>query len=227
MWISRLAGQDGPNRRSLPAGEFFHPLSILALVLLIVNDWYLKPSSWAPGLITGKLSDFTGLLFFPLLVTALVDSLLLGAFRLGAPVDFTLRRAKLAGAIALTAMVFVLIKLSPTANQAYVDCLGFFGLQAHVVRDPTDLLALAVLWVPWRIGLSEIARVPLGRMELILHRRGRAGVVIGRALHDIVPAGADPAHAQQLVQALEAFVENSSPENEREVEAKLAKIRDL
>lgn len=226
MWITKLTGSDGPNRRSLPAGEFFHPLSLLALVLLVVNDWYLKPSSWAPGLVTGKLSDLTGLLFFPLLATASIDSLLLLLSRLGARVDFTLRRAKLAASIAITAAIFSAIKLSAPANQAFLDLLDFFGLSAQVVRDPTDLLALPILWVSWRIGRWEISRVPLGRIELILRRHARSGVVASHSLHDIVSAGADPAGVRDLAEALDAYLEDSSRESASEVESKLAKLRD-
>ncbi len=227
MWITKLAGHDGPNRRSLPIGEFFHPLSILALVLLVVNDWYLKPSSWASELITGKLSDFAGLLFFPLLVTALVDCLLLVLFRMGTDVDFSLRRAKIAAAIAITAVLFIAIKLSGPANQAFVDLLSWVGFSARVVRDPSDLVALTVLWIPWRIGLSEIARVPLGRIELIVGRHARAGVVAGHSLHDIVPAGADPAGARDLVAALDTYLENCTAQSASDVDAKLLKLRDL
>jgi hypothetical protein len=226
MWKSKLAGRDGPTRRALPAGEFFHPLSILALVLLIVNDWVLKPSSWAPSLLTGKLSDFAGLLFFPLLLTALLDCLLYGAARLGAPVDFTLRRAKLAAAIAATAFVFSALKLSVTANQAALDIAQRLGLAARVALDPSDLLALSVLWLPWRIGMAEIARVPLGRMELIQMRHQRSDVVASHSLHDIVPAGADRGDAQALIDSMDRYLDKPAPQTCAEVEASLAKLRD-
>jgi hypothetical protein len=176
--------------------------------------------------VTGKLSDLTGLLFFPLLATAAIDCLLLPLSRLGARVDFTLRSSKVAASIAITAAIFSAIKLSAPANQAFVDLLDFFGLSAQVVLDPTDLLALPILWIPWRIGRWEISRVPLGRVELILRRHARSGVVASDSLHDIVPAGADPAGVRDLAEALDAYLENSSPESAIEVESKLAKLRD-
>ena len=226
MWKTKFVGSDGPLQRALPAGEFFHPLSLLALALLVLNDWYLKPSSWAPALLTGKLSDFAGLLFFPLLLTSLLNCLRLGASRLGADVDFTLRRGKLLFAISLTALGFSAIKLSSFANRAAVDMSEVFGLPAHFVRDPTDLVALASLYLSWRIGLSEIARVPLGRMELIRVRHERRGVVAGDSLHDIILAGANRHNTNSLIQSLDRYLEEPTPKHADEVDAGLAKLRD-
>jgi hypothetical protein len=227
MWISKISGQDGPNRRALPTGEFFHPLSLIALVLLIVNDWYLKPSLWAPALVTGKLSDFAGLLFFPLLLTALFDCVLLLLARLGMSVDFTLRRGKLLTSIALTALVFAALKLFEPANELAIDLAHSLGISARIVRDPTDLVALAVLWVSWRIGLAEIARVPLGRIELIELRHRRSGVVASHSLHDIVSAGAQASLARDLIDALDQYLAEANETNTQNVESCLAMLRDL
>ncbi len=226
MWKSKIAGQDGLTRRALPAGEFFHILSLSAFLLLIVNDWYLKPSTWAPPLLTGKLSDFAGLLFFPLLLTALFDCFLLLLARLGTAVDFTLRRYKLLIAIGATGAAFSAIKLNPLANAAAIRLAEEMGLAAQVVADPSDLIALPVLWLTWRIGLAEIARVPLGRMELIQKRHERSGVVAGDSLHDIVPAGADPELAKDLVEALHCYLAVPESSQAHEVETALAKLRD-
>lgn len=227
MRISKIIGQDGPNRRALPSGEFFHPLSLFALSLLILNDWVLKPASWAPPLVTGKLSDFAGLLFFPLLLTALGDCLLLVAARLGAPVDFTLSRGKLLVSILATGAVFSLLKLSALANQVAVDLAHGLGLPARIVLDPTDLVALVVLWVSWRIGLAEIARVPLGRIELIQQRYRRSGVVASQSLHDIIPAGADAALVHDLIESLDCYLADPSELHAGQVESCLAALRDL
>src|SRR5678815_5391636 len=93
-----LAGADGPDRRGLPLSELLAPLPLVALALLAVNDWVLKPTHM-PKWLTGKLSDFAGLFVFPLVATAMLDLLLLAAARAGAPVDFPLRRWTLAPAL--------------------------------------------------------------------------------------------------------------------------------
>jgi hypothetical protein len=227
MWISKITGQDGLHRRALPSGEFFHPACLLALVVLILNDWVLKPSSWAPPLLTGKLSDFAGLLFFPLLLTALGDCLLLLASRLGAPVDFTLSRGKVLASIVATGAVFSLVKLSALANQVAVDLAHSVGLPARIVRDPSDLIALVVLWLSWRIGLAEIARVPLGRIELIEKRYRRSGVVASQSLHDIERAGGDAGLVRDLIEALDAYLPDPSEAKAQRVETCLHALRDL
>ena len=111
-----LAGSDSPGKGALPVGEFLHPAPLIAMVVLALNDHWLKGAGLLPGALTGKLSDFAGLLFFPLLVTAMADLALLAASRVGGwALDFSLRRYKLAVAAAATAALFASIKLSPGA----------------------------------------------------------------------------------------------------------------
>ena len=45
------------------------PVFVVSLLLLIANDFYLKYAF--PGWLTGKLSDFTGLIVFSLLLFSL------------------------------------------------------------------------------------------------------------------------------------------------------------
>jgi len=159
-------------------------VSLGAVLLLVVNDHLLKQADVVPAAITGKLSDLAGLAFFPLLLTALVDLVLLGVARLGPPVDFTLGRRKLAAAIAATGAVFTAVKLSPDAAHVAADALTALGIRSHIVADPSDLLALPALAIAAAVGLAEIARVPLGRLELC-QRRATAGRDPGAALADL------------------------------------------
>ena len=84
--MSRLTTWMGGIERvgggGLPVEEFVHPWPLLAMLMLGINDHLLKGSGWLPGWVTGKLSDFAGLFWFPLFVTALLDTLLYVAFRL-------------------------------------------------------------------------------------------------------------------------------------------------
>lgn len=189
-----LAGEDGPGRRALPAGELLHPVPLGAVLVLVVNDHLLKQAGVLPAAVTGKLSDLAGLAFFPLLLTALGDLVLLGVARLGPPVDFTLGRRKLAAAIAATAAVFTAVKLSPAAADAAAGALTAIGIRSRIVADPSDLLALPALAVAAAVGLAEIARVPLGRIELC-QRRAAAGRDVATALADLTrrwPRPPDP-----------------------------------
>src|SRR4026209_1194287 len=98
-----LAGEEGPGRGALPAGEFLAPAPLLALAVLALNDHVLNGSGVLPAWLTGKLSDLGGAFFSLLLVPAIGDTLALGVARLsGWRLDFSLRRWKLAAALAVT-----------------------------------------------------------------------------------------------------------------------------
>ena len=102
------------------------------MVLLGLNDHLFK-YQW-PGAVTGKLSDFAGMIFFPLIVEYIVRS----------------RRT----AVALTGAVFFLVKATPWGALAWnalftwIYQLGMPGAQARLLQDPSDLIALSALLVP-------------------------------------------------------------------------------
>jgi hypothetical protein len=125
-----------------------HPMGLVAIAALVVNDHLLK-ARW-PGFCTGKLSDAAGMVVFPLLLFAAIES-------------FAPRRATgrgLAACAFLTAAVFAVVKTWPTATHAFAATLGALqwpiqagcalatggtlpdAMPVSVVTDPTDLLAL-------------------------------------------------------------------------------------
>lgn len=110
-----------------------HPLPLGCVALLVINDHVLKGRSIVPAVVTGKLSDFAGLFFFPVLLVTVARAL-----RLSWVTPF---RAALA-----TMIAFAAVKLSTPVNALYAAVLG------PAVRDPSDLLALpcalaAALWM--------------------------------------------------------------------------------
>ncbi len=141
--------------RSLAA----HPVSLAALAALIVNDHWAK-ARW-PGLVTGKLSDFAGLILTPVVLVASIE--LVARRPLGA-------RAALAVAVCVGA-VFALVKTWVPAAELYRECWGWLAHPIDVVyamahwlapatfvtappphrvslaRDPTDLVALPCVFV--------------------------------------------------------------------------------
>jgi hypothetical protein len=168
-----------------------HPVTLLAVVVLVVNDWVLKPRFH--GGVTGKLSDLAGLAFAPVVLTAAIGLVLHLAMRLGARVDPSLSRRRLIAAIAATGAGFAAVKLSPAAAEWLVAVLSFVR-PASIYLDRSDLLCLPMLAVAWWIGRDELRRVPLGRPAAI-HRLGRRA---GPALAD---TGASPA----LERAIDAW----------------------
>lgn len=132
-----------------------HPLSLLAVGLLLLNDHLLKHI--APSVLTGKLSDFAGLFFFPFLAAAVWGLLFerrRPTSRWSAPLIFI-----------LTGAWFTAIKTLPWANALTVTILTRLVGPAQIVRDPTDLVALAALWPAWRLWrrLESAPPEPPGR----------------------------------------------------------------
>ena len=103
-----LRGGDGA--RVLPIGEALHPVTLLTMAVLVVNDWVLK-ARFGPSFVTGKLSDLAGLAAAPVVLTALIGLVLLVANKLGVKVDPHLTQRRLVLAIAATGIVFAAIKL--------------------------------------------------------------------------------------------------------------------
>ncbi|MFI0423708.1 hypothetical protein [Spongiactinospora sp. 9N601] len=104
-----------------------HPVTVLAVVLLPLNDHLFK--AWWPGPVTGKLSDVAGLIIAPPLL------------------DLLIRRPLVS--TALTGAGFILVKT--TLGGAALASYAWSALwgPAQVIADPTDLLALPALAVAW------------------------------------------------------------------------------
>lgn len=220
-----LAGLDGPDHGALPAGEFLQPAPLLALLLLLVNDWYLKSSPWAAGFLTGKLSDVAGLFFFPLLLTAWLDLGLWGLFGLGLDVDFTLRRSKLVGAVTLTGALFCAVKLSPEAGGHLEEVLGWAGIRSRIVTDPSDLLALPALMLAYAVGCREIAQMPLGRLAYAQRQFQRRGVPVRHCVEDLVACGGDLAAVAELASAHEDWLRTGRTDEKERLRLALHNVR--
>lgn len=193
-----LAGPDG-TRPGLPIAELLAPLPLAAVAVLVANDWWWKPAGALPPWLTGKVSDVAGVFVLPLVLTAVTALVLRAAARLGAPVDWTLRRRRLAIAIAVTAALLAATKLSPAIADQIAALLG---ARARIVADPGDLVALPVLAGTWLHGRRTLARVAHGRLAWIAARR----VPAAPALADAVTSGADPARIAALAVATDAWV---------------------
>jgi hypothetical protein len=147
-----------------PVGGLLHPVPILGILLLLLNDHVLKEAF--PGLVTGKLSDFAGLAFFPLLLQAGWEYVASKLGRYTGP-----DRRLLIGCAAATGLYFSGVQLLEPVTDSYRWALGALqwpflslgGLLAgrppagvHPVQvwpDPWDLVALPALglavWAGW------------------------------------------------------------------------------
>jgi hypothetical protein len=190
-----LRGIDRAGAPALPVGEALHPVALAAVLVLVVNDWYAKPR-WH-GAVTGKLSDVAGLAFAPVVLSAVIGLVLYAAARLGARVDPSLSRRRLAACVVATGAGFAAVKLAAPMRHAAAALLGH---GATFYPDWTDLLCLPALAIAWWIGRDELRRIPLGRPAAI-HRLGRPAAA---ALADATAAGADTA---ALAAAIDAWDE--------------------
>lgn len=130
----------GQARRPLP-----HLVFWVALGLLVLNDHVLKRGHVLPGVLTGKLSDFAGLIVAPVLVLA--------ALRVRSRAG---RAAVFVGIYGL----FASIKLSRNAADLVEWVTARTPLPWKLWADPTDLLALLVLPVAWWLA----ARIEVPRL---------------------------------------------------------------
>lgn len=150
-------------RRTLerPNNALAHPIFWTALAVLLLNDHVLKRSTLVPGAVTGKLSDFAGLLVAPVVVATL--------FRVRGRVG---RLAVFAG----VAGMFTAIKLSRPMADAIEAITAFTPVPWRLWCDPTDLMALVVLplgwWLSGRGGSPRLRPRPLACLRA-------AGLILG------------------------------------------------
>jgi hypothetical protein len=114
----------------MPRRALLHPLWLGALAVLVLNDHVLKGSGLLPGVVTGKLSDFAGMLVAPLLFATLLCV-----------------RGRIAWLLAHVAVgvVFAAIQLSIAFADLWSSAMGLLGFPWVITSDPTDLIALPVL----------------------------------------------------------------------------------
>lgn len=109
---------------------------LISLFLLILNDHYLKNNF--PSLITGKLSDFTGLIVLPVVLFVIFQK-------------FITSEKRISSLLIFIGISFILWKTMPVEILFYkIQNYIFFPLPGRV-KDPTDLIALISLFISFKI----------------------------------------------------------------------------
>ncbi len=106
-----------------------HPVSLTALVLLLLNDHVLK--GLAPGAVTGKLSDFAGLALLPILVVSTIELL----------AHTTLSCRTLWAISSVVALGFVFVEATPLGAGLYEQGLGIAQLPFRYALSGADVAA--------------------------------------------------------------------------------------
>lgn len=117
-----------------PSRALLTPLFAVALLTLAINDHFLKGGGLLPGWLTGKLSDFAGLVVLPVVLAVLLRV-----------------RSRLGLALCqITAVAFLAaLKFSPAFSDGWTALVGLIGIPWHNTVDPTDMLAGLVVVPAW------------------------------------------------------------------------------
>ena len=140
-----------PEEAAAPVRQSNHahlevPVAFAALAVLVVNDHFLKATFG--NALTGKLSDLAGLVLFPLVLLIGLECVLSG---LGHSVEG--KKTLIGICLVMTAAGFSSIQLFEQASSAYESTLTILGPgRARNTMDPSDLLALPILYLPWLIA---------------------------------------------------------------------------
>lgn len=138
-----------PESLSRALAWLVHPVTVAAVVLLVLNDHLLKAA--CPGWFTGKLSDVAGLMMAPPLV-----ALLLAVVRPRFGPDRTA-----VASVVVVGVGFAVVKAFPVAAAAASSGWSVLRGPSIVLADRTDLLALPVLLITWSVARSARVRLEL------------------------------------------------------------------
>ena len=119
-----------------------HPVVISSLILTFLNDHYLKYQY--SNFVTGKISDFTGIFYFPLFIYALAVF-----FKARQAHPAKISKMGLLMSILITDILFVFFKY--TALRIWLtDFFNNYIFKIQIVPDITDLSALSMnLFTYW------------------------------------------------------------------------------
>ena len=137
----KLACTDASDRSLRPERALLTPTWVASLALLVANDHWLKGSGLLPDFLTGKLSDFAGLLMAPVLLATLLR--------------VRTRRGLLACHLAVAA-VFAGIQISVGFADQWSALMGLLGHPWTITSDLSDLIALPFLLLSWKLLLPEM-----------------------------------------------------------------------
>jgi hypothetical protein len=232
--FTAIAPEETAAAPALPLTLLVRPWPVLALVVLAVNDHVLKGSGAVPGWATGKLSDFAGMLFFPLLLVTLWNLACDG-------VNGVLRRPSLSSSATTTQLMiaclatgafFSAVQIHESVATFYADvtaALAFWSdaPTAVVTMDPTDVVAVPMVVVAFWLGQRAIARVPPGRLPWLraqlasVRTEDERRALAAAGLRDVRVAA--PKARRALVDGLVDALAEQAPDDE--LDALLARLR--
>ena len=137
----------------------YHPVTVIASLLIMFNDLFLKKSGLCPVL-AGKLSDICLMILLPVFLCACIV-ILKGCTRLSRrnkpeQTIIHVTAAETFAVISFVCIFFTLLKLSP-AMVSYIDMVyRHAGFHFSVTGDLTDIFCLPVLFVSFHVITGSI-----------------------------------------------------------------------
>jgi hypothetical protein len=126
-----------------PARSLTSASWIVALLVLVLNDHWLKYAALVPSWFTGKLSDFAGLYVAPALLATVLRAR---------------SRRQLLGCHVAVGLGFAAINLDADCAALCVRLMSHLGFSWSVVSDAADLIALPALLASYRWLVPHMAR---------------------------------------------------------------------
>lgn len=108
------------------------PIVFLTIILTAFNDHLLKQSTFG-GVMTGKISDFAGVFFWPYLVLDLVNLIV---------PNFHHSKSRFLWISASGYGLLALLKISAVFRAYLTNLYQFWGLKISITDDLTDLLSM-------------------------------------------------------------------------------------
>jgi hypothetical protein len=144
-----------------------HPVPILALGLLLVNDHILKPVH--PGWLSGKLSDLAVLALLPFLLLASADLARMAFPRLPAP-----GLTAMLASVVVSMAVFVAIEVWPPGGDLYRWGLGAAQWPVRAIAALIDShLVPGLAPVQLTSDVSDLVTLPAAGLVLLARRMVR------------------------------------------------------
>lgn len=152
-WMLR----DYLNHQRVAGDWILHRVFLFGIVGLLLNDHVFK--ACCPSYLTGKASDFLGMIFFPMFLASSFE-----LFARSIRISWRLGRIGIGACVIATGVVFAAINLVHSFAEIYRElvasvylALGWPATRSQIissvhVMDPSDLLALPALIVPYWIA---------------------------------------------------------------------------
>ena len=160
-------------KKRLFYGDFIiHPINILAVILLVFNDFYLKASKHAP-FIAGKLSDISLMIFLPIFIcffyvflTYFLNTIKILFSKKEIIENYKLPTWLILVSLFISGAILVLLQLSDLFNIYFEHFILFFKnlfvekktIALNLTKDLSDIFMIIFLVVPYFILSKEISR---------------------------------------------------------------------